>query len=376
MLLSQRARAGARCAGQSSGLASPASSRPSSAGGLFASSWRQQPAAARGGRRSSNAASPSIRPAAVPSSDQAALQQQLQQQQPLMLQRRGALPDSRLFSSIKACRTWVDCQQLLALNAHSLDAMLLSTLVTQTVAVTVSQPPPPASSGVAAPGTCQLQQQLDSASANASTSGSKARGRPRARDAAGLARYMRQLADAALRGVGGFRPQQFSNVLWGLARCGYRPQAGWLDQFLEQVGAFSTAAETIGGSAATCTRQLLLAAPAMPAACASLTRPLPRLSHARLVVHANRQSCGWWPSSRATWRSCCGRWLPCARCRRPALQPAGSQRRQTAWPPSSPLTWPMRCGRALCCACSRRRTGWALQHAQRRASGGASSRAS
>ncbi|KAF6242035.1 hypothetical protein COO60DRAFT_1651849 [Scenedesmus sp. NREL 46B-D3] len=42
------------------------------------------------------------------------------------------------------------------------------------------------------------------------------------------------LSDVALQLCSSFRPQQFSNVLWGMAKCGYRAPIGWLGPYLAQ----------------------------------------------------------------------------------------------------------------------------------------------
>jgi hypothetical protein len=55
------------------------------------------------------------------------------------------------------------------------------------------------------------------------------------RSAQALSLYLRQLSDVALQLCSSFRPQQFSNVLWGLAKCGYRAPTAWLGHYLHQV---------------------------------------------------------------------------------------------------------------------------------------------
>ncbi|WIA35653.1 hypothetical protein OEZ86_004065 [Tetradesmus obliquus] len=43
-----------------------------------------------------------------------------------------------------------------------------------------------------------------------------------------------QLSELASQLCSSFRPQQFSNVLWGLAKCGFKAPAAWLGPYLEQ----------------------------------------------------------------------------------------------------------------------------------------------
>jgi hypothetical protein len=147
------------------------------------------------------------------------------------------LPDQFLFSSIKACSSLFDCQQLLSANKQQLDAMLLSTLVTQTVYVSVDHPEQQ-QEGQQQELELVLQQQRPApAAASCSTSSSSSTVAGTSRAAAQvLSRYMRQLSDVSLQLCSSFRPQQFSNVLWGLAKCGYKAPSAWIGHYLAQVG--------------------------------------------------------------------------------------------------------------------------------------------
>jgi hypothetical protein len=157
------------------------------------------------------------------------------------------LPDQLLFNSIKACGSLFDCQQLLSANKQQLDAMLLSTLVTQTVYVAVGQPEQQQQQQQQCqeeqrepPHDLHLQSTASSASSygaqhnSSSSSGSRLAGSSRGA-AQALSRYLRQVSNAALQLCSSFRPQQFSNVLWGLAKCGYRAPTAWLGHYLAQV---------------------------------------------------------------------------------------------------------------------------------------------
>jgi hypothetical protein len=166
------------------------------------------------------------------------------------------LPDQLLFNSIKGCSLLFDCQQLLSACGQRLDAMLLSTLVTQTVYVAVgpseqqqqlqqdelkragdqapqqpaaSYSPQYSSSSSSSTSSMLAESSRDSISSSKKVTGSSRSG------AQALSRYLRQLSDVALQLCSSFRPQQFSNVLWGLAKCGYRAPTAWLGHYLHQV---------------------------------------------------------------------------------------------------------------------------------------------
>lgn len=155
----------------------------------------------------------------------------------------GALPDPLLFSNIRSCSSWLDCQRLLSANAEQLDAMLLSTLVAQTVYVQLGVEQQQTA------GRSQVGHSLDSSSAQAalrvvdiSRTSNRVRSSVRPRRASSkvtFSHYVQQLADISLLLISGFRPQQFSNVLWGLAKCGYKPSAVFIDTYLAQVSVMS-----------------------------------------------------------------------------------------------------------------------------------------
>jgi hypothetical protein len=56
-------------------------------------------------------------------------------------------------------------------------------------------------------------------------------------DSVAYSQYMLALCQVTLSLAcsGTFRPQQYSNVLWCFARCGYRPPTLWVDKYLTQV---------------------------------------------------------------------------------------------------------------------------------------------
>jgi hypothetical protein len=179
----------------------------------------------------------------------------------------GALPDQQLAAAIRACSSLADCLALLQAHAAQLDAMLISALVTQTVALHVAAQQRAAPALQAAGPSLwqrpqeeeQQQQQTLEAGSQAGSQGNgsthwaaappppiaagpqpTAAGSTRSSGKAALrltTTYLRLLADVALRSAasGGFRPQQFANVLWGLARLGHKPQPAWLDAYLAQV---------------------------------------------------------------------------------------------------------------------------------------------
>jgi hypothetical protein len=211
--------------------------------------------------------------------------------------REQKLPNQQLFNGIKSCSSWLECSQLLARNADRMDAMLLSTLVTQTVSVKSGpvkscnqqllhpqkQPqehiqPQDAVQGSISPGnstgsnpsrvavaavadsthgsttgssgtTSNRTTSSSTETSNSSSSSSTHKQRllqdsPDGRStAASFWVYMRQLAHLALQLCETFRPQQFSNVLWGLAKCGLRPPSSWIDSYLGQVSSHMQLAE-------------------------------------------------------------------------------------------------------------------------------------
>lgn len=156
-----------------------------------------------------------------------------------------ALPDPLLFSSIKSCSSWLDCQRLLTANAEQLDAMLLSTLITQTVYVyqihpqqqhaTTSSQDLPGTNAVDAHQQAQLQahQALSAGTIVRGTRRSSRSGSASSKVA--FQHYLEQMAQVSMLLIRSFRPQQFSNVLWGLVKCGYKPSAVFVDRYLAQV---------------------------------------------------------------------------------------------------------------------------------------------
>jgi len=164
-------------------------------------------------------------------------------------QQQRLLPDQALFQRIKACASWADCLQLLAVHGSSLDAMLISTLCTHTVylfelqqynlsgptastAMQQAAPPAPHSSSEPCPAGSNISSsQTHHSSSRASTAtrsvGSKAE----------QSQYMQQLSALALRvaSSGTFWGQQYSNVLWCFARCGCKLTPLWVQQYLKQV---------------------------------------------------------------------------------------------------------------------------------------------
>jgi hypothetical protein len=74
----------------------------------------------------------------------------------------------------------------------------------------------------------QRQQQRQTATS------SRSRGTP---GSTAYAQYMLQLSNLALSIAcsGGFRGQQYSNVLWCFARCGYELPPLWMHRYLSQV---------------------------------------------------------------------------------------------------------------------------------------------
>lgn len=161
---------------------------------------------------------------------------------------RNTLPDPLLFSNIKSCNSWVDCQRLLVANAEQLDAMLLSTLVTQTVYVSQGpaqrqntaanlqqQHQQSSSFGNQPIEHCQEQRSSPQLTTSDSRSSRNARSAGSSNSKAAYNRYLQQLADVSLLLIGGFRAQQFSNVLWGLAKCGYKVSPVFIDKYLAQV---------------------------------------------------------------------------------------------------------------------------------------------
>lgn len=162
------------------------------------------------------------------------------------------LSQQMLFGSIKSCSCWVDCQRLLHANAEQLDAMLLSTLVTQTVYVhqNSSKEQQDAADGEHRTTTNtagiasghQQQQQPEALSIHSPvsprTTAKRARHSSksnRGNSKVAFSNYLHQLAQVSLLLIMAFRPQQFSNVLWGLAKCGFAPSGGFIDRYLSQV---------------------------------------------------------------------------------------------------------------------------------------------
>ena len=151
-------------------------------------------------------------------------QQQQQQQQRRRRRRADALPDPALSAAVRACATWRACAALLDAEGARLDAMLISALITRTVRAVQEEDEdllhPLFTGGAAA-----------SAAGAAVVSGGAAAVASAARRA-DLDAYLSRLAALALRRLPGFRPQQFANVLWGLARLGHRPPPAWMDAYL------------------------------------------------------------------------------------------------------------------------------------------------
>ncbi len=125
-----------------------------------------------------------------------------------------ALPDARLQHAIRICSTWQQCDAVLDAHEQQLDAMLISCLVTQAVRV----------AGTAtAPATTADPVQAKQPSGGAA----KRRAEQKA-----LHSFLGRLSALALARSRSFRPQQFSNVLWGLAKLGHRPGSEWMEQYL------------------------------------------------------------------------------------------------------------------------------------------------
>ena len=201
---------------------------------------------------------------------------------------RGALPDQALYAAIKAADSWQGCAALLSEAGPRLDAMLISCLVTQTVRT------------------------------SARRHGARAHHLSRS-EASRWSAYLEALAATALARLRTFLPQQLSNVLWGLAKLGWRPGAPWLRRYL-QVGG-----NRMPWHAHECRRCLQAGGNRMPwlqPVLSCLARapwpdrgtiahaPTPRVLAGRRKPSGS--SCGSLP---ATWRSCSGRWRACgSRC--------------------------------------------------------------
>ncbi|GBF97937.1 hypothetical protein Rsub_10610 [Raphidocelis subcapitata] len=111
--------------------------------------------------------------------------------------------------------------------------MLISALVTRTVRTArrqgLAEPAPAAGGAPADCGAGGSRPQPSPAAAAAAAGGAPLE---RALERRELDGHLARLASLALARVGGFRPQQFANVLWGLAALGHRPPPAWMEAFL------------------------------------------------------------------------------------------------------------------------------------------------